>query len=191
MALLGLSDIPTSIVLLWIARRFNMRITQLNEFSTQRGKRRWSPAIVFPSSDLSSAVVKEDKSQTPALVNPQTARVQVWSSLRWLDGLIEPVCINLVAFRRPLYLPVPLEPAALAGGHDRPVHGRLADCQVPANPLLCLVAVTCDLLRLETRSRNPQYGVGVSLYCLSPRAYLPTWVVFINIYIRSRDIGVG
>lgn len=169
---LGLSDIPTSIVLSWIARSFTMHITELNGFQHSK-ERRWSPAIIFPSSDLSSAVVKEDKPHTPALVNPRTTRVKVWSSSRWLDGLIEPVCINLVAVRRPLYLPVPLEPATLAGGHDRPVHGRLADSQVPANPLLCLVAVTCDLLRLETRPRNPQYGVEVSLCCLSPTVCLP------------------
>lgn len=72
-------------------------------------------------------------------------------SLPKLVGLLEPVIIIPYRYVAAICLPVPLEPAALAGGYNSPVHRRLSDRQVPAHPFLCLVTVTCYLLRLETR----------------------------------------
>lgn len=52
-------------------------------------------------------------------------------------------------------LPVPLEPTALTGRHDGPIHGGLTNGQVTGNPFVHLVAVIFGkLLMFETGPRR-------------------------------------
>lgn len=118
-----------------------------------------------------------NNSLTPALANPCGIQNQLWSLPR-LDGLVEAVVIIPCHRIAALCLPVPLEPATLAGGYNSPVHRRLSYSQVAANPFLRLVVVACYLLRLETRPRNPQHGAGVSLAIYGFGLHFPMGVAF-------------